>query len=65
MAAYTAALNAQAVVRDYAVQFISNLSITNIDSIKLQASTMTLLTDSTSELTRQTVVRVFFTIHFL
>jgi len=56
MASYVAALNAQATVRDYAVQFISNLSITNIDSIILQASTLSSLTSATSELTRQTVV---------
>jgi hypothetical protein len=56
MAAYAAALNKQAIVRDYAVQFVSNLSITTIDSIKLQASTMSSLTSATSELTRQTVV---------
>ena len=56
MTDYTAALNAQAIVRDYAIQFISNLSITNIDSIILQSSTMNDLTSTTSELTRQAVV---------
>jgi hypothetical protein len=56
MTSYVDALNAQAIVRDYAVQFINNLSITNIDSIKLQAATMASLTDATSELTRQTLV---------
>ncbi|UJR27333.1 hypothetical protein I4U23_008626 [Adineta vaga] len=53
LATYTAAVNTQSVVRDYAIQFIGNLSITNVDSIKLQASTMSVLTESTSELTRQ------------
>jgi hypothetical protein len=56
MTAYTNALNSEAIVRDYAVQFISNLSVTNIDSIQLQASAMNYLTDTTSELTRQTLV---------
>lgn len=60
MADYTASLNAQAIVRDYAVQFISDLSITTIDSIILQSSTLSYLTETTSELTRQTVVRLSF-----
>ncbi|CAF4570593.1 unnamed protein product [Rotaria sp. Silwood1] len=53
LASYTAALNADANVRDYAIQFICNLSITTIDSIKLQASTMNHLTEATPALTRQ------------
>jgi hypothetical protein len=56
MTDYTNALNSAAIVRDYAVQFISNLSVTSIDSIKLQASAMSYLTATTSELTRQAVV---------
>jgi hypothetical protein len=60
MAAYVSALNQQAIVRDYAVQFVSNLSITNINSIILQASTLSSLTDATEELTRQTVVCISF-----
>lgn len=59
MADYTAKLNALANVRDYAVQFVSDLSITTIDSIILQSSTLSSLTETTSELTRQTVVRLF------
>lgn len=60
MADYNAALNAQAIVRDYAVQFINDLSITTIDSIILQSSTLSDLTETTSELTRQTVVGISF-----
>jgi hypothetical protein len=56
LATYTAALNSEATVRDYAVQFISNLTVTNVESIQLQAATLASLTDTTSELTRQTVV---------
>ncbi|CAF5188673.1 unnamed protein product, partial [Rotaria sp. Silwood1] len=53
LASYTAALNTDANVRDYAIQFICNLSITTIDSIKLQASTMNHLTEATPALSRQ------------
>jgi hypothetical protein len=56
IATYTAQLNTQSIVRDYAIQFINNLSVTTVDSIKLQASTMSYLTTATSELTRQAVV---------
>ncbi|CAF3507643.1 unnamed protein product [Rotaria sordida] len=55
IASYTAALNAEANVRDYAIRFINNLPITTIDSVKLQASTMNHLTTATSALTRQAV----------
>jgi hypothetical protein len=56
VAAYTAALNTQANVRDRVIQLMGNLSITNIDSIKLQASTMSVLTGTTSEITRASAV---------
>jgi hypothetical protein len=56
IATYTAQLNTQSIVRDYAIQFINNLSVTTVDSIKLQASTMSYLTDATTELTRQAIV---------
>ncbi|CAF4044663.1 unnamed protein product, partial [Rotaria sp. Silwood2] len=56
LTSYTAALNTEANVRDYAIQFICNLSITTIDSIKLQASTMNYLTEATSALTRQAIM---------
>lgn len=58
MSAYVAALNSQAIVRDYAIQFITNLTVTTIDSVQLQASTLAELTSSTSELTRQAMVRI-------
>ncbi|CAF4811535.1 unnamed protein product, partial [Rotaria magnacalcarata] len=56
MATYAAALNAEATARDYAVQFVTTLPITTVDSIKLQASTMDYLTQATSALTRDTIV---------
>ncbi|CAM4771183.1 unnamed protein product [Rotaria magnacalcarata] len=55
MATYAAALNAEATARDYAVQFVTTLPITTVDSIKLQASTMDYLTQATSALTRDTI----------
>ncbi|CAF3607443.1 unnamed protein product [Adineta steineri] len=54
LAAYTAALNAQAVIRDYAVQFLNNLTITDINSVQLQAAALNSLCDSPSTVTRQT-----------
>lgn len=59
MAAYSAAVNTEANTRDYAVKFLNNLPITNIDSVKLQASTINYLTGSTSALTRDAIVCLF------
>lgn len=56
MAAYNTYLNSQANVRDYAIQFLNNLTVTTIDSIKLQASTISELTSVPTELTRQATV---------
>jgi hypothetical protein len=57
LSAYTTSLNSQATVRDYAIQFVNNLTITTIDSVKLQASMVKSLTSVPSELTRQAIVR--------
>lgn len=57
MSAYVDALNSQAIVRDYAIQFVTNLSVTTVDSVQLQAATLADLTSTTSELTRQSMVR--------
>ena len=56
MSAYVAGLNVDAVVRDYAIQFMSNLTVTTVDSVKLQASVVAQLTSVPNELTRQAVV---------
>ena len=40
--------------------FTTNLAITNINSIKLQASTLAQLTQATNQLTRTTLVRFEF-----
>ncbi len=52
-------LNTQANVRDYLMSFTTNLAVTNVNSIKLQASSLAQLTQATSQLTRTTIVRVF------
>jgi len=57
MSAYVDALNSQAIVRDYAIQFVTNLSVTTVDSVQLQAATLADLTSTTSELTGQSMVR--------
>ena len=43
-------------VRDYLSNFVSNLAISDIDSITLQSSLLAQLTEITSELTRETIV---------
>lgn len=56
MSNYTEALNRQAATRDYAIQFLSNLSVTTVSSVKVQATAMKELTSSPSELTLEAVV---------
>ncbi|CAF0742236.1 unnamed protein product [Didymodactylos carnosus] len=53
MANYSSNLNLRATARDYVMQFIGNLSITNVDSINLQAAAVADLTEATTELSRQ------------
>ena len=42
---------------DYLMPFVSNLSVSGIDSITLQSATLAELTKSTSALTRDAMVR--------
>jgi type III secretory pathway lipoprotein EscJ len=51
-------LNIQANVRDYLISFTMNLLICTSDSIKLQSSTLSQLTQATNQLTRTTAVRI-------
>jgi hypothetical protein len=53
---YNQNLNSQANTREYLVQFINTLPITTSNSIKLQSSSLATLTQSTNQLTRQTLV---------
>ncbi len=52
MTKYNQKLNALANVCDYLIMFTSNLAITTVDSIKLQASMLAQLTEVTNQLTR-------------
>jgi hypothetical protein len=56
---YTEPLNEHANVRDYLIQFISNLPINTLESIKLQAFTLALFTQATNQLTRTASVSNF------
>jgi hypothetical protein len=58
MTEYNKQLNIYANVRDYLMQFTTNLAITTSNSIKLQASSLAQLTQSTNQLTRTTAVRI-------
>ncbi|UJR24498.1 hypothetical protein I4U23_005873 [Adineta vaga] len=49
-------LNNHATIRDYLIPYISNLSITTSENIKLQSSILTQLTKITNELTRITSI---------
>jgi hypothetical protein len=51
-------LNIQANVRDYLMPFTTNLIITTANSIKLQSSTLSQLTQAINQLTRTTAVRI-------
>jgi hypothetical protein len=53
---YQQNLNIQANTREYLVQYIDTLPITTSNSIKLQSSALVTLTQSTNQLTRQTLV---------
>ena len=51
-------VNIQANIRDYLMPFTMNLLISTPDSIKLQASTLSQLTQATNQLTRTAAVRI-------
>ena len=52
MAKFNQELNSQANVRDYLMTYTTNLLISTSNSIKLQASSLAQLTQSTNQLTR-------------
>ena len=49
-------MNSYAVVRDYLVTFTSDLAVTTANSVKMQASSLSQLTQNTNQLTRFTSV---------
>jgi hypothetical protein len=57
---YNHQLNTFATVQEYLMMFVNNLTIAQIDSITLQASTLSQLTSTTNELTRNALVRLIF-----
>ncbi|CAF1019455.1 unnamed protein product [Adineta ricciae] len=52
---YEKNLNSRANARDYLITFLQSILITTINSIKLQSSTLSQITQSTNELTRSTL----------
>ncbi len=54
---YNKELNSQANVREYLMTFATNLAITTVNSIKLQSSSLTQLTQATNQLTRTALVK--------
>ena len=53
-------LNSQANIRDYLITFTADLAITTANSIKLQASSLAQLTQTTNQLTRTFLVSYFY-----
>jgi hypothetical protein len=62
LADFNEQLNQQANVLDYLISFSTNLAINSADNVKLQASTLAKFTQSTNQLTRNTLVNnvIFF-----
>lgn len=58
MTAYNGQLNLYANVRDYLINYTTNLVIGPSRSIELQASSLAQLTQSTNQLTRTMAVRI-------
>ena len=63
LAEYNRQRNQVATVLDYLMTFVSNMSVTGVNSIALQSSTLAELTKSTSALTRDATVRISLTPH--
>ncbi len=59
LADFNEQLNRQANVLDYLISFVTNLPTNTIEDIKIQASTLTKLTEGTNQLTRQVSVNSF------
>ncbi len=53
---YNQNLNTYANAREYLITFTTNLSITTVNSIQLQASSLAQMTQTTNQLTRNTLV---------
>ena len=55
--------NTYASVRDYLVTFTSDLAVTTANSVKMQASSLSQLTQATNQLTRSTSVNLLDLLH--
>jgi hypothetical protein len=55
---YNKEINSYANLRECLMKFATNLTVTTINSIKLQSSTLAELTQTTNQLTRTTLVRI-------
>ena len=60
LAAFNQQLNSDANVRDFLMPFTHTLLITTANSIKMQASSLSQLTDATDQLTRSASVSTFY-----
>jgi hypothetical protein len=60
LADFNEQLNKQANVLDYLISFSTDLTINTAENMKLQASTLAKFTESTNQLTRNTLVNNFF-----
>jgi hypothetical protein len=58
LAAFNQQLNSYANVRDFLMTYTSTLPITTVNSIKLQASSLSQLTQATNQLTRSALVSI-------
>ena len=58
LAVFNQQLNDYANVRDFLMTFTTNLAVTTVNSIRLQASSLAQLTQATNQLTRSTVVLI-------
>lgn len=57
---YKQQLNKHANARDYLIPYLTDLQITTLDSIKLQACTLAKMTEANNQLTRTALVRLSF-----
>jgi hypothetical protein len=62
---YNKQCNRYAYIREYLIDLILYFDVTTIEHIQFQASTLAQLTESTNQLTRQTIVGVRRYVHLV
>jgi hypothetical protein len=60
---YERAINRQADMREYLVEYFDSMLISSSNTLKIQATSLAQLTQSTNQLTRVTLVRISFLSH--